>query len=172
MIDGARYGVEVLSESENSLITQLAGLISKLNQLREYDASLKDTLDTLEPAETNCRKRRTAPHHYVQRLDLDPERLNECEQRLSAIHATARKFPVSPEQLPDLLDSANTRLAALIECADPAALAQRARCKSPLRRSGKKTQRRTPPSGQETQPKSQRHRYSSSPWPAAYLKWR
>jgi DNA repair protein RecN (Recombination protein N) len=125
LIDGARYGVEVLSESENSLITQLAGLISKLNQLREYDAGLKETLDTLEPAEIQLQEAAHSLNHYVQRLDLDPERLNECEQRLSAIHATARKFRVTPEQLPDLLESANTRLAALIECADPAALARK-----------------------------------------------
>ena len=125
LIDGARYGVEILSDSDNSLITQLAALIAKLNQLREYDAALKETLDTLEPAEIQLQEAAHSLNHYMQRLDLDPARLNECEQRLSAIHATARKFRVSPEQLPELLNTANTRLATLIECADPAALARK-----------------------------------------------
>ena len=39
--------------------------------------------------------------HYRQRLDLDPARLREVEQRLEAVHAAARKYRVTPERLPE-----------------------------------------------------------------------
>ncbi len=125
LIDGARYGVEILSENDVSLISQLAALLSKLNQLREYDSSLKETIELLEPAEIQLQEAAHSLNHYVQKLDLDPERLNDCEQRLNAIHTAARKYRVAPEQLPELLAAANARLASLIETADPEALVRK-----------------------------------------------
>ncbi len=125
LIDGARYGVETLSENDASLIAQLSSLIVKLNQLREYDSGLKETIDLLEPAEIQLQEAAHSLNHYLLKLDLDPERLNDCEQRLNAIHSAARKYRVSPEQLPELLETAKARLAALIETADPEALARK-----------------------------------------------
>ena len=125
LIDGARYGVEILSENDASLITQLAALLSKLHQLREHDSSLKETIELLEPAEIQLQEAAHNLNHYLQKLDLDPQRLNECEQRLNAIHSAARKYRVAPEQLPDLLETANARLANLIETADPEVLVRK-----------------------------------------------
>ena len=127
LLDGARYGVEILSENDASLIVQLAALLAKLKQLREYDSGLQETLELLEPAEIQLQEAAHSLNHYLQKLDLDPERLHDCEQRLNAIHSAARKYRVPPEQLPDLLQAANTRLATLIETADPDALARKER---------------------------------------------
>jgi len=52
--------------------------------------------------------------------------LKRVEDRLAAIHDTARKHRVRPEALPALLAETEARLAALAESADAAALAQRA----------------------------------------------
>lgn len=125
LLDGARYGVEILSENDASLIAQLAALLAKLKQLREYDSGLQETLELLEPAEIQLQEAAHSLNHYLQKLDLDPERLHDCEQRLNAIHSAARKYRVPPEQLPDVLQAANTRLATLIETADPEALARK-----------------------------------------------
>ncbi len=125
LIDGARYGVETLSENDASLIAQLAGLIGKLKQLREYDGSLQEIIELLEPAEIQLQEAAHSLNHYLQKLDLDPERLNDCEQRLNAIHSAARKYRVTPEQMPELLVAASARLASLIETADPGALARK-----------------------------------------------
>lgn len=127
LIDGARFGVELLSESEHSLLSQLAGLISRLEQLREYDGALKEVLEILEPGEIQLREAAYSLNHYLQRLDLDPDRLAQCEDRLHAIHASARKYRVMPEQLVDLLQDAQARLTTLTESADPEAAARRER---------------------------------------------
>jgi len=125
LIDGARYGVEILSENDSSLITQLAALLAKLQQLREHDSALKETIELLEPAEIQLQEAAHSLNHYLQKLDLDPGRLNDCEQRLNAIHSAARKYRVAPEQLPELLETAHTRLATLIATADPEALVRK-----------------------------------------------
>ncbi len=125
LIDGAHYGVEILSENDASLISQLAALLAKLQQLREHDSALKETIELLEPAEIQLQEAAHSLNHYLQKLDLDPQRLNDCELRLNAIHSTARKYRVVPEQLPELLETANARLAALIETADPEALVRK-----------------------------------------------
>ena len=84
LIDGARYGVEILSENDASLISQLAALLSKLNQLREYDSGLKETIELLEPAEIQLQEAAHSLNHYLQKLDLRSraaERLRAAPQR-------------------------------------------------------------------------------------------
>lgn len=125
LIEGAREAVEQLSESDLSLLSQLAGVIDRLQQLREYDPALEEVLAILEPAEIQLREAAYALNHYRQRLDLDPERLAECEARLEAIHRAARRFRVTPDRLPALLEGARERLAELVQAGDAAALAQR-----------------------------------------------
>ena len=42
--------------------------------------------------------------HYRQRLELDPQRLHEVEQRIEAIHSTSRKYRVAAELYPSCCD--------------------------------------------------------------------
>jgi DNA repair protein RecN (Recombination protein N) len=48
--------------------------------------------------------------HYVDRVELDPERLEQVEQRLSSIHDMARKHRVEADALPELLTSFTNEL--------------------------------------------------------------
>lgn len=125
LIEGAREGVELLSESDDSLLSRVAGLISRLNQLRDYDPALGEVMQVLEPAEIQLQEASYALNHYLQRLDLDPQRLAQCEQRLEAIHGAARKFRVMPERLPGLLQEAQARLEQINDAADPDAMARK-----------------------------------------------
>ena len=113
LMEGAQYSLEVLSENDVACLTQVNGVIARLNNLTEYDAGLKEVLDLLEPAEVQLREAAYSLRHYLQRLDLDPERLAQCEQRLGEVHDAARKYRVSPDQLPELLAEKSGRLDAL-----------------------------------------------------------
>ncbi len=110
LMEGAQYGLEVLSENDVACLAQVNGVIARLNNLVEYDAGLKEVLDLLEPAEVQLREAAYSLRHYLQRLDLDPERLAQCEQRLGEVHDAARKYRVGPDQLPELLAEKNARL--------------------------------------------------------------
>lgn len=110
LMEGAQYGMETLSEGDGACLSQLNGVLAKFNNLLDYDPALKEILDTLEPAEVQLREAVYSLRHYLQRLDLDPERLAHCEQRLRDVHDMARKYRTTPEFLPDLLAEKAARL--------------------------------------------------------------
>ncbi len=122
LIEAAQYGLETLSESEGSSLSQVNGVLARFNNLLEHDARLKEILDVLEPAQIQLQEAVYALRHYGERLDVDPQRLREVEQRLDAVHTAARKYRVSPEGLPETLEAAQARLAELGGGGDPAAL--------------------------------------------------
>ncbi|MEF9944700.1 MAG: DNA repair protein RecN, partial [Burkholderiaceae bacterium] len=62
--------------------------------------------------------------HYIDKTDIDAERLAAVDARLSALHGAARKFRVAPDELGALLDDGRAKLAALSAAADLDALAR------------------------------------------------
>ena len=110
LIEGAQYAMDALSEGDQSSVTQLGAVTSKLNHLLEYDARLKDISEVVAAAQAQAQEAVYMLRDYQQRLDLDPARFKEIEQRLDAVHASARKYRVTPELLPDALARASERL--------------------------------------------------------------
>lgn len=125
LIEAAQYSLDTLSEGEGASLAQLNGVIARLNNLLEYDAGLRQILDVLEPAQIQLQEAVYALRHYGERLDVDPQRLREAEQRLDAVHSAARKYRVAPEQLPEVLAKARARLDELGAVGDAAALRKR-----------------------------------------------
>ena len=124
LIEAAGFGMEALSEGEGASLAQVNGVIARLNNLLDYDAKLKEVLDVLEPAQVQLQEAVYSLRHYQQKLDLDPKRLRDAEQRLDAIHSAARKYRTEPEQLPELLAKARARLDELALAGDADALRQ------------------------------------------------
>ncbi|WP_336107499.1 DNA repair protein RecN [Klebsiella pneumoniae] len=69
-------------------------------QLVGMDSKLSGVLDMLEEAAIQLSEASDELRHYHDRLDLDPNRLFELEQRISRQIALARKHQVMPEELP------------------------------------------------------------------------
>ncbi len=124
LIEGVRHAIDTLSESENAVLVALSGALSRLRPLTEYDSGLRDTVAMLESGEAQLREAAYALRHYIDRVELDPARLREVEQRLEAVHGAARKFRAKPEALPELLVSLGQRLKDLEVTADLEALAK------------------------------------------------
>lgn len=118
LLAAADRSVEALSESEQAVLAQINNVGHQLQNLLEYDGALKTITDLLDAAQIQLQESVYELKHYRQRLDLDPQALHEVEQRLSSIHAAARKFRVNAEELPALLESITQQLAALGSNAD------------------------------------------------------
>ena len=110
LLEATQMGLEILSEGDLASLTQINAVISRLQGMRDYDSNLKTVLDLLESAQIQLQEAVYELGHYQQRLDLDPQRLQEMEQRLSAVHAAARKYRVTPDELPYLLGTFAARL--------------------------------------------------------------
>jgi len=75
-------------------------------------------LEALEPARIQLQEAVYALNDYLSRVELDPARLREVESRLEAIHSTARKFRVTPEELPQELETLSEQLQRLANASD------------------------------------------------------
>lgn len=122
LLAGGEASRALLSESEFAVLTQLSAVQHQLQGLLEFDSGLQEALDTLDSAMIQLEETDRFLNRYLQRAELDPERLNEVELRIQAIHATGRKHRVRPEELPALLESWQKRMAELEAYAEDGAL--------------------------------------------------
>ncbi|MDR3299473.1 MAG: DNA repair protein RecN [Candidatus Accumulibacter sp.] len=127
LVDGARFSLAALTEDDISCAARLDAARTRLDDLAEFDPALAEITTLLQSAAAELAEAISALHRYADRLELDPGRLSEVEQRIEAVLACARKYRARPEELPGLLEGWRERLAALNEAADTAALETGAR---------------------------------------------
>ena len=113
LLAGCEQCRELLSEGEISALRQLSTAQTKLQALRDYDASLDEALGSLDSAIIQLDETDRFLNRYLQRAELDPERLAEVELRIQTIHAASRKYRVRPEELAELLLQWQARIAEL-----------------------------------------------------------
>lgn len=85
---------------ENNLQSQLYTARQLMSELIEMDDKLSGVSAMLEEAAIQISEASDELRHYCDRLDLDPNRLHELEQRLSRQISLARKHHLAPEELP------------------------------------------------------------------------
>jgi DNA repair protein RecN (Recombination protein N) len=125
LLDGTQQALVLLTEGDAACAGQLGGALERLDTLLDFDPALADLCDLLRSAQTEVVEAASTLRRYVDRLELDPGRLDEIERRIEAIVSCARKFRTVPERLPELLAAWRQRLGELGECGDLAALAAR-----------------------------------------------
>jgi DNA repair protein RecN (Recombination protein N) len=124
LLSGLEACIAMLSENEPAIESMLAQVQSKLISLVEFDAQLKEAANEVDSALIQLEEANRALNRYLQRAELDPERLNEVESRIQAVHNTARKYRVKPEDLTDLLSTDLARMVELESFANDGALAK------------------------------------------------
>ena len=124
LLSGLEACIALLSENEPAVESMLVQVQNKLIHLLEFDAQLKEAADGVDSALIQLEDASRALNRYLQRAELDPERLAEVEGRIQAVHNTARKYRIKPEDLTDLLSIDSARLAELEGFANDGALAK------------------------------------------------
>jgi DNA repair protein RecN (Recombination protein N) len=118
LLEGAQEALAAISESDHPILSQLSSLNAKLGKLVDVDAQLQGVLDCMEPARIQLQEAVYALNDYLDRVELDPERLRQVDARLEAIHGTARKFRVAPDELPQEHATLTARLVQLADASD------------------------------------------------------
>ncbi|MFK8260062.1 DNA repair protein RecN [Erwinia sp. AnSW2-5] len=85
---------------DNNLQSQLYNARQLMAELIEMDDKLSGIFAMLEEAAIQISEASDELRHYCDRLDLDPNRLHELEQRLSRQIGLGRKHHIAPEELP------------------------------------------------------------------------
>jgi DNA repair protein RecN (Recombination protein N) len=125
LIEAVQFSMEALSEGENCALGAVGAVQSKLAGMTDYDPALNEILGVIEPARIQIQEAVYSLRHYQNRLDLDPQRFKEVENRLDAIHACARKFRLRPQEIPERLHALKSRLAELDAGLDAAGLKEK-----------------------------------------------
>ncbi|MDR0805149.1 MAG: DNA repair protein RecN [Enterobacteriaceae bacterium] len=95
--------LQVLAENdEQNVLSLLNHAKHQLQELASIDNKMSGLLNMLEEATIQVSETSEELRHYAEKMEMDPVRLYELEQRLSRQLALARKHRIAPEQLPDL----------------------------------------------------------------------
>ena len=113
IISGCQEAIDVLSDSDGSVESALSKASSNMGALAQHDAALAEVSQSLESAQIQIDEAVHSLNRYLQKLDLDPERLGQVEERMQALHTAARKYRTEANALPHLLLETTDRLEAL-----------------------------------------------------------
>jgi len=111
-----------LAEGEDALAPRFSALVQRLRQAASHDRTLDEVVALIDEAKIRVVEASRALRAYRERLDLDPAELVRTEERIAAIHHTARKYRVRPEALPELAAETEAKLVALAARGDSEAL--------------------------------------------------
>jgi len=104
LLQTAQSIVTALDENDDASVTEvLNASFSRLQDLVRIDAGLSATVELLNNASIQIQESVSELRHYADNLELDPQRLNEIEQRIEVIHQLSRKHRVSADELVELL---------------------------------------------------------------------
>jgi DNA repair protein RecN (Recombination protein N) len=84
--------LDALSESEGSLLAQAGAVGRALQELQRIDSSTSSLVTTHEQAVGALQELQTALSHYTDKVDVDPARLQQLEERLNLLHSLKRKY--------------------------------------------------------------------------------
>ncbi len=88
----SQAALDVLSESEGSLLTQ-AGVVGRtLQELQRVDVGATTLNEMHEQGVSVFRELQTELSRYADKVDVDPARLAEMDERLNLIHSLKRKY--------------------------------------------------------------------------------
>ncbi len=109
----SQAALDLLSENESALLTQ-AGVIGRtLQELQRIDTSATEILSQHEQAVGSMRELQSSLSHYVDKVDVNPERLQELEERLNLLHSLKRKYGSTLSEVITFGDEAKQKLQSL-----------------------------------------------------------
>ena len=122
LIEGSQNALAMLSEQEGNAEELLGKAFTEIEDLAKLDSHLEDAKISLESAQIQISEATHSLNRYLQKIDVDPERLAEVEERLKALHSAAKKFKVTPENLPTIWIDIKEKVNAIKDSQDLAAL--------------------------------------------------
>jgi DNA repair protein RecN (Recombination protein N) len=122
LIDAARSALDALDEAEPSAQSLAGGALDQLERVLDHDARLLPAVQALRDVQAQLQDASHTLSTYLHKADLDPARLAELDERVSAWMTLSRRYRRQPQELPALLAQWRAELAALDAASDPAQL--------------------------------------------------
>ncbi len=104
---------EALYDAPNSAYASIHVALKKLEEAGRIDESLQAVRETLQPVDIAVQEAASALRDYVDRLEADPEKLEEVESRLAGLQKLKRKYGGTVEDILAFAQQVNSQIAAL-----------------------------------------------------------
>jgi len=102
-----------LYDSPESVATQIRIALKKLEDLCRIDGSLQPAAETIRSAMIGVDEASDSVRHYLDRLEADPNRLEDVESRLALIDKLKRKYGNTLDEVLAFLDRVREQLEAV-----------------------------------------------------------
>jgi DNA repair protein RecN (Recombination protein N) len=122
ILDGARLALDVISEADDSADSLTARAIAALAEVAGVEPNLANALEALRGAQAQLQDAAHSLNSALHHTELDPDRLAELDNRMSAWMSLARRYRRPAPELPALLQGWQAELAELDAAADLQAL--------------------------------------------------
>jgi DNA repair protein RecN (Recombination protein N) len=122
LIEAARGALDAISEADDNADALTGRALHALGDVAEFDAHLAATIEVLQGAQAQLQDAAHTLSSYLNHTELEPQRLQALDERLSAWMSLARRYRRPPVELPALLAQWKHELAALDAAADLDAL--------------------------------------------------
>ena len=122
LIDAAQQALDALDQAEPSAQSLAGSALDQLERVLDHDPRLLPAVQALRDVQAQLQDASHTLSAYLHKADLDPGRLAELDERVSAWMTLARRYRRQPQELPALLAQWRAELAALDAASDPAQL--------------------------------------------------
>jgi DNA repair protein RecN (Recombination protein N) len=109
----SQAALDLLGENENSLLTQAGAIARTLQELQRVDSSAASLLGLHSQTVGGWRELQSELSRYAEKVDVDPARLAELEERLNLIHSLKRKYGATLAEVIAFGNGAKTKLQSL-----------------------------------------------------------
>ena len=99
LIEAVRGALDAVAEADANAESLAARAIDALQAVADYDADLASTIEVLQGAQAQLEDAARSLNSYLNRTDLEPDRLAALEDRMSAWMALARRYRRPPAEL-------------------------------------------------------------------------
>ncbi|MBT9492490.1 MAG: DNA repair protein RecN [Paucibacter sp.] len=122
LLDAVRAALDALTEAEPSAESQTDKALTQLEKVLDYDSGLLPAVEALRGAQAQLQDAGHTLSTYLHGTELEPARMQELDDRLSAWLTLARRYRRPPAELPQLLNQWQSELQALDAATDIATL--------------------------------------------------
>ena len=92
LLSATRGGYDLLYDGSHAVCDQLGGIIAQLEDLQDVDASFTPLVETLQSSMYALEDVATVLRDYAEKLDFEPSRQEQVEQRLSQLTSLKKKY--------------------------------------------------------------------------------
>ncbi len=122
LIEAARNALDAVSEADDNADALTGRALHALADVAEFDTQLAATIEVLQGAQAQLQDAAHTLASYLNHTELEPQRLQALDERLSAWMSLARRYRRPPAELPALLAQWKAEAQALDAAADLEAL--------------------------------------------------